>query len=112
MHHISCSCNRGRMIWSLQRGWSLLGEVVNRSFTVQGKWPKVIPINNSKKYVPGPAEISSACVIAEEDKEMEQHKSVLDAEQCSDFDSGTLERVLEKFKTLFRDKPRLCNVGV
>ncbi len=24
----------GRMIWSLQRGRSLLGEVVNRSFTV------------------------------------------------------------------------------
>ncbi len=25
---------QGRMIWSLQRGRSLLGEVVNRSFTV------------------------------------------------------------------------------
>ncbi len=47
----------------------------------------MIPIYNSKKYVPGPAEISSACVIAEEGKEMEQHKSVLDAEQCLDFDS-------------------------
>ncbi len=34
MHYICCSCNRGYMIWSLQRGWSPLGEVVNRSFTV------------------------------------------------------------------------------
>ncbi len=25
MHYICCSCNRGRMIWSLQRGRSLLG---------------------------------------------------------------------------------------
>ncbi len=33
MHYICCSCNRGRMIWSLQRGRSLLGEAVNRSFT-------------------------------------------------------------------------------
>ncbi len=36
MHYIIC-CSPGvggRVIWSLQRGWSLLGEVVNRSFTV------------------------------------------------------------------------------
>ncbi len=32
--YFCCSCNRGRMIWSLQRGRSLLRVVVNRSFTV------------------------------------------------------------------------------
>ncbi len=34
MHYICCSCNWGHMIWSLQRGRLLLGEVGNRSFTV------------------------------------------------------------------------------
>ncbi len=30
MHYICCSCHRGPMIWSLQRGRSHLREVVNR----------------------------------------------------------------------------------
>ncbi len=34
MHYIYCSCNSGHMILSLQRDQSLLGEVINRSFTV------------------------------------------------------------------------------
>ncbi len=34
MYYICYSCNRGRVIWSLQRGRSLLEVVVNRSLTV------------------------------------------------------------------------------
>lgn len=74
--------------------------IVNyRIVNLDGKWARVVHINNTKKYVPHRININSVCVVAEEDEEMCKDKCVLAKESCDGFDQASLDQLLSK--TLF-----------
>ena len=75
---------------------------------------RVVHINNLKTYKIPKAEVNAICAVAEEDVESSivmGKKCVLTSEICEDYDEEGLDRVIEKYDDVFKDKPGRCTVG-